>query len=184
MDLKGRVMKRYHPILVTLHWLLAVLVIGGLVMGGQVLAKTPNADPDKMLSLKMHMSIGIIILVLMLLRLVIRLATKKPPHADIGNDLLNKGAHMAHYLLYALVIAMGASGLAIANAAGLPAIVFGGSGEALPADFNDIAPRSAHGMLSLLLKLVIAGHVLAALYHQYVRKDSLFSRVWYGDRGA
>ncbi len=177
-------MKRYHPILVTLHWLLAVLVIGGLVMGGQVLAQTPNTDPAKLFSLKMHMSIGIVILVLMVVRLVIRFATQKPPQADIGNELLNKGAHMAHYLLYAVVIAMSASGLAIANAAGLPAIVFGGSGEALPADFNDIAPRAAHGILSLVLKLLIVGHVLAALYHQFLRKDSLFSRVWYGERGS
>lgn len=175
-------MKRYHPILVTLHWVLAAMVVGGLVMGGQVLAKTPNSDPFKMLSLKMHMSVGILILVLMVLRLVVRFMTKKPPHADIGNALLNKGASAAHYVLYALVIAMSASGLAIAFAADLPAIVFGGSGEALPADFNDIAPRAAHGVLSLLLKLVIAGHVLAALYHQFVRKDSLFSRVWYGAR--
>lgn len=184
MKQKGRPMKRYHPLLVTLHWLLAAMVIGGLVMGGQVLAKTANADPAKLFSLKMHMSIGTIILVLMLLRLVIRFMTPKPPHADIGNGLLNIGARFAHYLLYAVVIAMSASGLAIANAAGLPAIVFGGSGEALPADFNDIAPRAAHGVLALVLKLVIAGHVLASLYHQFVRKDSLFSRMWYGAGGA
>ena len=177
-------MKRYHPILVTLHWLVAALVVGALVMGGQVLAKMPNTDPDKLFSLQMHMSIGIVIFVLMILRLVVRFRTKKPPHADIGNDLLNKGGTLAHYLLYGVVIAMGASGLAIANAAGLPAIVFGGSGEPLPADFNDIAPRAAHGILSLVLKLVIVAHVLAALYHQYVRKDSLFSRMWYGDRKA
>ena len=175
-------MKRYHPILVTLHWLLAALTIGGLVMGGQVLAKTPNADPAKMLSLQMHMSIGMVILVLMVLRLVVRFVTKKPPHADIGNAVLNKGAIAAHYALYAAVIAMGASGVAIANAAGLPDIVFFGSGDPLPIDFGDIAPRAAHGVLSIVLMLVIAGHVLAALYHQYVRKDSLFSRMWYGDR--
>ncbi len=175
-------MKRYHPILVTLHWLLAALIIGGLVMGGQVLAKTANSDPAKMLSLKMHMSIGLIILVLMVARLGVRLITKKPPHADIGSALLNKGAIAAHYALYALVIAMGASGLAIANAAGLPAIVFFGSGDPLPVDFRDIAPRAAHGMISIVLILVIASHVVAALYHQYVRKDSLFSRMWFGGR--
>jgi len=177
-------MKRYHPVLVTLHWLLAAMIAGALVMGGQVLARTPNADPAKLLGLKMHMAIGIIILVLMLLRLAIHFKTKKPPQADIGNALLNTGGSIAHYMLYALVIAMSLSGLAIANAAGLPAIVFGGSGEALPADFNDIAPRAAHGLLALVLKLVILGHVLAALYHQFVRKDSLLSRMWYGDRGA
>ena len=175
-------MERYHPILVTLHWLLATMIIGGLVMGGQVLAKTPNSDPEKMLSLKMHMGVGIAILMLMVIRLIIRFVTKKPPHADIGNDLLNKGAIAAHYALYAVVIAMGASGLAIANAAGLPAIVFGGSGDPLPVDFNDIGARAAHGVLSIVLILVIASHVLAALYHQYIRKDSLFSRMWFGNR--
>ena len=63
-------MKRYHPILVTLHWLLAAMIIGGLIMGGNVLAKTPNADPAKMLALKMHMSVGILVLALMIIRLV------------------------------------------------------------------------------------------------------------------
>lgn len=175
-------MKRYHPALVVLHWLLAALIIGGLIMGGQVLAKTPNADPAKMLSLTMHMSVGITILVLMTARLVIRFITIKPPHADIGNALLNKGAIAAHYVLYALVIGMGASGLAIASAAGLFDIVYGGSGAALPVDFSHIAPRAVHGLLSVVLILVIASHVLAALYHQYVRKDGLFSRMWFGGR--
>lgn len=175
-------MKRYHPILVSLHWLLAALIIGGLIMGGQVLAKTPNSDPFKMTSLKMHMTVGIVILVLMIIRLVIRFITKNPPHADIGNDLLNKGAALAHYALYAIVMAMGASGLAIANAAGLPEIVFFGSGDPLPEDFSEIAPRAAHGVLSIVLTLVISAHVLAALYHQFVRKDSLFSRMWFGER--
>lgn len=40
-------MTRYHPFLVVLHWLLAAMIIGGLIMGGNVLAKTPNADPEK-----------------------------------------------------------------------------------------------------------------------------------------
>ena len=117
--------RRYHPVLVTLHWLLAVLIIGGLIMGGNVLAETPYDDPFKLTALRMHMGIGIAILVLMLVRLLVRVTTKKPPHADIGNDLLNRGSVAAHWAFYILVIAMCASGLAIANMAGLPAIVFG-----------------------------------------------------------
>ncbi len=177
-------MQRYHPLLVTLHWLLALMIIGGLFMGTFVLAATPNDDPFKMTSLMMHMSMGILILVLMVIRLVVRLATAKPPHADIGNALLNKGAVAAHWLFYFLVIAMCASGLATANIAGLPAIVFGGSGEPLPADFNDIAPRAAHGAIATLLGLLILAHVAAGLYHQFVRKDGLFGRMWFGKRGA
>ena len=175
-------MKRYHPILVALHWLLAFLIIGGLVAGGLVLADTPNTEPFKLVALKMHMSMGTAILVLMVARLLVRLFTKKPPHADIGNALLNKGAIAAHYVLYAVVIAMAASGLAIAKEAGLFGIVFGDSGVALPVDFSHIAPRAAHGVLAIVLTLTIIGHVLAALYHQYIRKDSLFSRMWFGGR--
>jgi cytochrome b561 len=160
------------------------MIIGGLIMGTFVLAATPNDDPFKMTSLTMHMSMGILILVLMVFRLIVRFATSKPPHADIGNALLNKGAIAAHWLFYLLVLAMCASGLATANMAGLPDIVFGGSGEPMPANFDDIPPRAAHGVIAVLLALLIASHVAAGLYHQYVRKDGLFGRMWFGDRGA
>lgn len=175
-------MKRYHPALTTLHWLLAVLIILALTMGKIVLAQTPNADPDKFGALQGHMIVGISILALMIIRFGIRLMTKRPPDVDIGHELLNKGASIAHYALYALVFAMAASGLATANTAGLPDIIFFGSGDPLPANFDDIFTRTVHRALSLVLILVIASHVLAALYHQFVRKDSLFARMWYGKR--
>ncbi|MES9973390.1 MAG: cytochrome b/b6 domain-containing protein, partial [Candidatus Thiodiazotropha sp.] len=77
---------------------------------------------------------------------------------------------------------MGASGFATANMAGLPEVVFGNSGAPLVSTFDDFPPRIAHGVLSQLLLILIIGHVLAFLYHQYVRKDSLFSRMWFGRR--
>ncbi len=175
-------MKRYHWFLVSLHWLLAILIVGGLVMGTNVLSATPNSDPQKLFFLKTHMSMGMLILVLMIVRLIVRFFTTKPPRADIGNGLLNWLGHVAHYVLYFVVIALAASGLAIAGIAGLPEIIFGGSGQPLPASFENIPPRAAHGFLAFILQLLIAGHVLAFLYHQFVRKDSLFSRMWYGDR--
>lgn len=175
-------MKRYHPALITLHWLLALMIIMGLIMGSNVLSATPNDVPKKILYLRIHMSMGIIILVLMLVRLVIRFVTKKPPTADIGNGLFNKLGKVTHYLLYLIVILMAATGLATANMAGLPEIVFADSGEALPATFDQFPPRIAHGVLGLLLTLLLIGHVGAFLYHQFVQKDGLFSRMWFGGR--
>ena len=177
-------MKRYHPFLVVLHWLLALMIIGGLVAGTFILAPTPNSDPFKMISLMMHMTMGISILILMAIRLIVRFATKKPPHADIGNTLLNKGAIAAHWAFYVVVFGMCFSGLAMANMAGLPAIVFGQSGDPLPATFDDLGTRAAHGMLASLLMALILAHVVAGLYHQFVRRDGLFGRMWFGDRGA
>jgi cytochrome b561 len=128
------------------------------------------------------MSIGILILGLILLRLAVRLATRKPPQADIGHAVINRLGGWTHYAFYLVVILVCASGLATAFQAGVPGIVFGGSGEPLPADFSAIAPRAAHCALTALLILLIAGHVLAFLYHQYVRRDGLFSRMWFGHR--
>ncbi|MBT3013807.1 MAG: cytochrome b/b6 domain-containing protein [Candidatus Thiodiazotropha sp. (ex Lucina aurantia)] len=173
-------MRRYHPALVLLHWLLAIMIVAGLIMGTNVLSATPNDAPEKLFYLKMHMSMGIIIFILMTVRLGIRFFTAKPPAADIGNRLFNKLGIATHYLFYLVVILMGASGFATANMAGLPEVVFGNSGAPLVSTFDDFPPRIAHGVLSQLLLILIIGHVLAFLYHQYVRKDSLFSRMWFG----
>jgi len=70
-------MKKYHLLLVTLHWILVPLLMLSLIMGGNVLDHIPNDSPEKIDALKGHMIIGFIIVSLMLLRFVTRLFTKK-----------------------------------------------------------------------------------------------------------
>jgi len=171
---------RYHPALVTLHWLLALMLGVALVAGGLLLENTPNTEPDKIFMLRAHMSIGVLILLLMLVRLVVRTRTARPSHAVTGNALLDRLSLITHWSLYAVAIAMAASGIALSIAAGLGPIVFGGSGDPLPADFWDYAPRYAHWILANLLMALIALHVAAFAWHQWVRKDGLFRRIWFG----
>ena len=38
---------RYHPLLVTLHWLLAILILAALIVGFFLLAAMPDTDPQK-----------------------------------------------------------------------------------------------------------------------------------------
>jgi cytochrome b561 len=45
-------MKRYHPALVSLHWLLAVLIVVALLMGSNILSQIPNDNPEKLFALK------------------------------------------------------------------------------------------------------------------------------------
>lgn len=176
-------MSRYHPALVVLHWLLALMIIAALIAGNVILENTPNSDPEKLVSLRLHMSLGTAILVLMLIRLALRLFTPRPPHADTGNALLNATGTAMHWAYYVVVIAMSASGLGIAYLAGLPAIVFGGSGTPLPADFNDLVPRTAHGILGTVLGLMILAHIAAGFWHHYRLKDNIFARMRFGRRG-
>jgi len=174
-------MKKYHPLLVSLHWILAIGIIL-LLFGGTMLADLESNDPQKIFGMTGHMVIANVVLVLMSIRFIVRMKTQKPAPADIGNALLNKGAAIAHYVMYLLVFVMAASGWSMALAAGLPGILFGDSGNALPDDLTIYPARVAHGIVATVFMLVILAHFLAALYHQFVRKDGLLSRMWFGER--
>ena len=177
-------MNRYHPLLVTLHWLVAIMIFISLFVGGPMLADMKNSDPQKATALTGHMIWGICIGLLMLARLAIRLFTRKPPQADAGHPSLNFGAKAAHIALYVLVFAMVASGLGIAYSADLFAIAFGGSDAPLPASFNSIPARTVHGIVAILIMLFVGLHVVGWAYHQFVRHDRLISRMWFGRRAG
>jgi cytochrome b561 len=171
---------RYHPLLVTLHWLLAALIAAALISGFFWLAATANSDPQKIGVLRLHMAGGMLILALMVVRFIVRLWTRRPAPATTGYGLLDRLAPTTHYGFYALVLLMAGTGYATALLAGLPAIVFGGSGDPLPATFLTFPTRIAHGYLAALLTALIGLHVLAALYHHFVRNDGLLRRMFFG----
>lgn len=172
---------RYPAAIVVLHWLLAALVALALMAGTFALAQLPNSSPDKIGALRGHMTIGILIGVLMLVRLVARLRGPLPEHAPTGNALLDLLGKTVHRALYLLVLAMVASGVATALAAGLPDIVFRGAG-ALPADFSGYAARAVHGLAAKVLMALVALHVAGVIVHQFILRDRLLSRMWFGRR--
>jgi cytochrome b561 len=173
---------RYHPLLVTLHWLLAVLIVGMLGVGFFWLAKLPNADPGKLDVLELHMIIGMSILALMALRLVVRLVTARPARASVGSPALDRLAPLTHYGFYVVVLLMVTSGYATAILAGLNRSVFGRSGEPLPSRFDIYPSFLAHRTLALLLAALIVLHTLAAFYHHFIRRDGLLRRMALGRR--
>ena len=59
-------MQRYHPILVALHWLRALMIVIALAATGIVLAKMEPDSPDKVKDLARFMFFGIAIVVLLM----------------------------------------------------------------------------------------------------------------------
>ena len=175
-------MKRYHPFLVSLHWLSAIMILVALILGGPSLAEIPNENPDKMFGLTGHMIWGLTIGGLMITRLLMRVFAKSPPHADAGNTALNSGAKLAHLGMYALVFSMVGSGIALAYSAGLFSIVFGGSGAPLPPSFSIFTARTVHGIIAAVLLILIGLHVAGWAYHQFYLRDRVISRMWFGKR--
>jgi cytochrome b561 len=180
--MKTILVSRYHPLLVLLHWLLAVLIVAMLCIGFMVLEPMPNVDPQKIDILLIHMSVGMLILALMVIRFIIRMRMSRPAPATTGSQPLDRLAPVTHYGFYVLVLLMVGSGYATAIFAGLNKSVFQHSGDPLPESFEIYPSFVAHGYVALLLVGFISLHVAAALYHQFVRKDGLWRRMWFGRR--
>jgi cytochrome b561 len=171
---------RYHPLLVALHWILAVLIVAALALGALVMVKIPNSDPMRLEALRSHMMGGSLILVLMLVRLVVRVRTEHPARPSTGSRVLDRLAWASHRLLYVAVLGQAISGVVMAVQTGLPGIVFGGG--TLPADFWVYPIRSVHYLFSRTLMALIALHIIGALYHTLMLRDGLLRRMSFGRR--
>jgi cytochrome b561 len=173
--------ERYHPVWVAAHWLAAILIFVSLYGGIAVLREVPNNVADKPAMLAGHAIAGLVILALMLLRLLLRATTSRLPPADLPNPWLNRLRRTVHVLLYFTLIAMASTGLGTLGMSGALPVVFGEPGT-LPADFWAFPPRQGHWFFSRLLLVLVALHVAGALYHQFVRRDGLLARMWFGRR--
>jgi cytochrome b561 len=170
---------RYQPVLVALHWLVALMILGLLCVGFFVLANMPNTDPKKLQILVLHMSGGMFVLVLMIVRLIIRVLSARPAAAPTGSPLLDRLATTTHYGFYVIVFLMIASGW---STGWFIRGVFGPHGKPLPNSFAAFPTFQAHAVLATLLAILIAVHTAAAFYHQFALKDRIFRRMWFGER--
>lgn len=169
--------KRYHPVHVVLHWLVAALTILLLLAGMFVLSPTPNDQELQLLG--GHKMMGILLGVLMIARLITRFVFKRPAAADAGHPALNLIGKVVHFLLYAGVFAMMFTGDSLDEAYGLETLLKGGGGS-MPEDLFIYPERFMHGNMAFIMLALIALHAGAALYHQFIRKDNLISRMWFG----
>lgn len=170
--------KRYHPAHVTIHWLMALLVFLMLGVGKFVMPGVSNEDPQKVMMLQSHAYIGGAIAILLIIRLVLRFTVKRPIPADAGSAFLNFVGKATHFLLYLFLIGMALSGFGLFQQADLSSVF--NAAKPYPSNFFEYLPRMGHGFTSLLLIALIALHFGAAMYHQFLKKDNLLARMWFG----
>jgi cytochrome b561 len=118
----------------------------------------------------------------MIVRLVVRSLTRRPPPPSIGFAWANRVGQRVHLALYFVVLLMVASGLALALETQLPSILFSQAAQPLPGSFDGFWARTAHAVLAKLLMALILLHVGAALWHHYILRDGLLKRMGLGSR--
>jgi cytochrome b561 len=173
--------KRYSPVLVSLHWIIAILIFSTFLLAGDNEgggAATIAGIP----TLGVHMLLGITILILLTIRLIVRWRTQHPDWATAGNRFLDKVGELTHWALYLFTFGMTITGISLATRGNRFARAFG---LAVSAPTGQLRPRGFsigmfHGLIWFFLFLLILLHVGAALYHQFILKDNLLGRMWYG----
>lgn len=152
---------RYSGLQIVLHWVIAGLFAFNYIvsdgMGKAWRAFSQTGINDSTVA-RLHIIAGIALLALTVLRFVVRLKRGAPAAPASGSELMRLAAEWGHRALYMLLFLLPVAGLAA---------WFGGVKAA----------GEAHEIMGNLTLILIIGHVAAALYHQFVLKDNLISRM-------
>ena len=193
MAIAANTRTRYGTVAMTLHWLIAALVLTNLYLGLSF-DYYPKGDATLFQVVQIHKSIGLTVLTLSILRLLWRLVNPVPPLPAGMRPLMKFLAHATHFLLYFLIIAIPLSGWAMVSASrlGLSTRYFGlfdwpniGFLAGMPLDQKNLLRHDFHAIHAYLawsaIVLVVL-HVSAALYHQFFRRDDVLKRMLPGTR--
>lgn len=162
----------------TFHWLVFFLVVGLLVVAW-IMTDMPDG-PDKGQLYGLHKAFGVVLLVLMVARLLWRMGTGRPALPAHLNAFEASAAHLNHAMLYVVLIAMPVAGIVMSLAAGYPIDVFGLF--TLPAFETRNIPmamfaHTAHEILAWAVVALAGLHILAALRHHFVLRDTVLRRM-------
>ena len=168
----------YTPIAKGLHWLMAVLILGLLALG-LYMSDLP-LSPQKLQLYSWHKWAGVTVFLLVWLRLAWRVTHRPPALPEGMSPLMRLAAHAGHAALYGLMIVIPLSGWLMSSAKGFQTVWFG----VLPipdliGKDKELAHllQEMHEALNGLLMFTLAGHVFAALWHHFVRKDDTLRRM-------
>lgn len=166
--------RRFTVLQRSLHWLMAVCILAMLFIG---VGMKSTVMPKYVPLLATHKTLGVVILILVLIRLGVRLRYGAPPLPADLPEPMKLGAHLSHYALYALMIALPLLGLTMLWTGAYPIVLYGDI--RLPAllpqsDTMHTLLWNAHFYLAFTFFAVILLHVAAALFHALVRRDGVF----------
>jgi cytochrome b561 len=169
---------RYSTVSLTLHWLIAALVVTQIVLVSAHEATDGAASREFM---NLHKSVGLSILVLTLIRLGWRIANPAIPLPAETPRWQKLAARTTHVLFYVFLLAMPLVGWAASSAAGRDIAWFGlFDWPLLPVGGGRETARALMEVHELAAKLLIALvilHILGALKHHFVDRDNVLHRM-------
>jgi cytochrome b561 len=169
---------RFGLVAKTFHWLTLLMLIGSFTLALSMTALP--LSPRKLQLYSWHKWMGVTIFLLVILRLAWRLGNSVPRQPASVPLWQRRAAGLSHAALYTILIVMPLTGWIMSSALNLPLVYLGLI--YIPSPFGvdrelGEAMRHVHHTLALLLLVLVSIHVLAALYHHFVRRDDVLRRM-------
>ena len=158
------------------HWVMAFCVMFMLALG---LVLSNFSGDWKPLALKIHASLGIVVLIMVALRFLWHFYSRVPPLPASVKRPLRIAATACHAGLYGLMVAMPFSGWAMMSAFGKKVTFIGMPLPALCAKnlHNALLLKSLHSILGYALIGLCVLHIAAAMYHHAIAKNDVLKRI-------
>ena len=140
----------------------------------------PANEAFKLRLYNIHESLGVIVFVIVLIRLVNRYLNPPPPLPADTPAVIRLAAHVNHMALYALLVLMPIIGFLATNAWGFPLSVFGVLPLPVPLGKNEEIAKVLsflHWCGAITIILLIVAHLAGVIYHTFIRRDGLLQRM-------
>ncbi len=163
----------------TLHWLIALLIVGVyLLTFGEDFYERGN--PMRATIWWLHISFGLLLLGLVLARIGLRF-TRGTPALPVEMTPIERGASQAVHLgLYLLMLGIPLVGVVLTWLRGDTLSFFGLFTIPSPVEADRTLGRSVkeiHELGANLILALAAVHAAAALWHHFVRRDNVLTRM-------
>lgn len=168
---------RYGGGAMTFHWVMVVLIVTVGVLG---LLHDSWPKGTQAFWINIHALIGLAVWVLVMARFWWRVTHRPPELPAASGELARRLSGPVHLLMYTLIFVIPVLGI----------ITFVWHGRVFDFGLFTLDPgvqknraifhptEDIHGYLAYTLFALIGIHVLAALWHQFVRRDGLLRRMW------
>jgi len=169
---------------VLLHWLVAIIMISLLSVGVYM------AETETYFLYPIHKSIGVLIIIPVVWRVVWRIKNGWPSELSVASALQHTVAKLVHWVLILGTVLMPVSGMLMSGMGGHGIEVFGLELMAMnfnPDDAKEVMPingalaglgHEAHEIIGYILIAAVVLHIAGALKHELLDKDGTLRRMF------
>jgi cytochrome b561 len=170
--------EKFGRVTIFSHWATVLLVVGTVIIG-LVSVYADGAETTRAATL-VHQSIGVVIFLLVLFRIVWRFTHPTPPLPPTTPRYQKVLARLTHVLLYATLVALPITGYLGLAARGRDISMFGLFILPNPVPLSrelSVSAQDLHNNGQYVLYVLVALHIGAALFHHFVLKDGVLHRI-------